>query len=234
MLWGALSRRRGDALNRRIGDADRYGVVAGSGRHSGCSSELPDFRPTGLAWLRPLALGPRIMLWIVQSKVALLRGINLGKRRVTNARLKELFELAGCTGVSTFQAAGNVLFEGGPGVTVIRATLEEGLGYDVAVYLRTAAEIAHIATVPPFADVRLEKPASLLVSFFDGDVPKAVEAASNDVDVLRADGRERYWRAGNGVAKTTPDWRALEKQLADLGTNRNINTIRALAARLAA
>lgn len=153
------------------------------------------------------------MLRIVQRKVALLRGINLGKRRVTNARLTDLFELAGCTGISTFQAAGNVLFEDGPSVAAIRATLEESLGYEVAVYLRTASEMARIATAPPFADVHLEKPASLLVSFFDVNVPKSVESASNDVDVLRAGGKELYWLAGNGVANTTVSWRPVEKQL---------------------
>jgi uncharacterized protein (DUF1697 family) len=165
--------------------------------------------------------------------VALLRGINLGKRRVTNARLAELFELAGCEEVSTFQAAGNVLFRTGPPVAVIRATLEEGLGYVVPVYLRTAAEMARVATAPPFPDVHLDKPASLLVTFFDEKVPKAVEAASNDVDVLRADGRELYWLARNGVAKSTLNWRPVEQQLSDPGTNRNINTVRALAAKLA-
>jgi uncharacterized protein (DUF1697 family) len=173
------------------------------------------------------------VLGIVERKVALLRGINLGKRRVTNARLGELFELAGCTNVSTFQAAGNVLFEDGPGVEVIGTTLEEGLGFAVAVYLRTATEMARIATAPPFHDVHPQKPASLLVTFFAGKVPKAVEAASNDVDVLRADGRELYWLAGNGVANTTLDWRPVEKQLPDPGTNRNITTVRALAAKLA-
>jgi uncharacterized protein (DUF1697 family) len=60
-----------------------------------------------------------------------------------------------------------------------------------------------------------------------------VEAASNDVDVLRADGSELYWLARNGVAKTTLDWRPVETHLADLGTNRNITTVRKLAARLA-
>ncbi len=164
--------------------------------------------------------------------MALLRGINLGKRRVTNARLKELFELAGCGDVSTFQAAGNVLFEDGPDAAAIGAALEEGLGYEVAVYLRTAEEMARIATAPPFPDAEPEKPASLLVTFFDGEVPTAVEAASTDVDVLRADGRELYWLAGNGVANTTLDWRPVEHQLPDRGTNRNINTVRALAARL--
>jgi uncharacterized protein (DUF1697 family) len=172
-------------------------------------------------------------VWCIgQRTVALLRGINLGRRRVTNARLSEVFELAGCEGVSTFQAAGNVLFEDGPGVAVIRATLEEELGYEVPVYLRTAGEMARIATAPPFPDVQAQKPASLLVTFFDGDVPKAVEAASNDVDVLRADGRELYWLARRGVAKTTLDWRPVEKLLPDLGTNRNITTVRSLATRL--
>ena len=176
---------------------------------------------------------PTIVGRIAERRVALLRGINLGKRRVTNARLAELFEIAGCEGVSTFQAAGNVLFDNGPDVAVIRATLEDGLGYDVAVYVRTATEMARVASTPPFPDLDPQKPASLLVSFFDGKVPKAVEAASNDVDVLRADGRELYWLAGNGVAATTLDWRPVERQLPDLGTNRNITTVRKLAAKLA-
>lgn len=169
-----------------------------------------------------------------ERTVALLRGINLGKRRVTNARLAELFELAGCRGVSTFRAAGNVLFDAGPGVGRIRAALEEGLGYEVAVYLRSATEMNRIATAPPFPDVEVAKPASLLVTFFDGVVPAGVEAASNEVDVLRADGRELYWLAGNGVAGTTLDWRPIEQLLPDPGTNRNITTVRALATRVSA
>ena len=173
------------------------------------------------------------MRWIGERKVALLRGINLGKRRVTNTRLTELFALAGCTGVSTFQAAGNVLFDAGPSATAIRTTLEDELGYDVAVYLRTTTEMARIATAPPFPDLDVQKPASLLVTFVDGTVPKDVEAASNAVDVLRADGKELYWLAGNGVAKTTLDWRPVERLLPDPGTNRNITTVRKLAARLA-
>lgn len=170
----------------------------------------------------------------MERTVALLRGINLGKRRVTNARLQELFEAAGCEGVSTFQAAGNVLFAEGPDVAAIRATLEEGLGFEAAVYLRTASEMVRIASAPPFPDAAPQKPASLLVTFFDGKVPKTVEAASNDVDVLRADGRELYWLAGQGVANTTLDWRPVNKLLPDAGTNRNITTVRALAAKLSA
>src|SRR5690606_3835618 len=99
--------------------------------------------------------------------------------------------------------------------------------------LRTASEMARIASAPPFPDLEVEKPASLLVVFCDAKVPKAVEAASNDVDVLRADGRELYWLAGNGVAKSTLDWRPVEKQLPDPGTNRNITTVRSLATKLA-
>jgi hypothetical protein len=34
------------------------------------------------------------------------------------------------------------------------------------------------------------------------------------------------------VAKTTLDWRPVEKLLPDLGTNRNITTVRSLATRL--
>src|SRR5690606_26531302 len=132
--------------------ADRRGRDGG-GRHGRCGDPPACRRLTSSA--------------MPERTVALLRGINLGKRRVTNARLAELFELAGCRGVSTFRAAGNVLFDAGPGVGRIRAALEEGLGYEVAVYLRSATEMNRIATAPPFPDVEVAKPASLLVTFFD-------------------------------------------------------------------
>jgi uncharacterized protein (DUF1697 family) len=165
--------------------------------------------------------------------VAFLRGMNLGKRRVTNAQLQELFEGAGCTNVSTFQAAGNVLFDDGPSVAKLEAALHEGLGYDVAVYARTAKELAAIAEVKPFAGVgELAKPAGLHVGFYSAKVPKSVEKLSNDVDALKADGKELYWLARQGVAESTLDWKAITKLTGDPGTVRNANTVRKLAAKV--
>lgn len=43
--------------------------------------------------------------------VALLRGINLGNRRLKMDRLRELFEATGFRDVATFIASGNVVFE---------------------------------------------------------------------------------------------------------------------------
>ena len=56
---------------------------------------------------------------------AFLRAVNLGKnRRVTNDRLKELFEEAGAEEVATFRTSGNVVFEAR---ATWRATLEKHL-----------------------------------------------------------------------------------------------------------
>ena len=43
--------------------------------------------------------------------VAFLRGMNLGRRRITNDALRAEFEALGFGGVATFLASGNVIFE---------------------------------------------------------------------------------------------------------------------------
>ena len=83
--------------------------------------------------------------------VAFLRGMNLGKRRIENPELRAEFERLGLEDVATFRASGNVVFSP-PGrearaklTARIEAGLAAGLGYEVPVYLRSAAEVAAIA-----------------------------------------------------------------------------------------
>ncbi len=171
------------------------------------------------------------------KRVAFLRGLNVGTgHRLTMERLRELFVEAGCTGVTSFQAAGNVIFDGpGPGEAAIEAVLRDGLGYAVPTYVRTTEELAAVASSPPFPGLAPVRPSSLHVTFLKDPVPpearRAIEAAANDVDVLRVVGRELYWFAGVGVLETTLDWKAIARHQPDLGTTRNITTVRKLAAK---
>ena len=86
---------------------------------------------------------------------AFLRGVNLGsRRRVSGADLSSLFEQMGFRDVATFRSSGNVVFGAGRESDAkltrrIERSLEP-LGFDVTVFLRTAAEMREIAEHEPF------------------------------------------------------------------------------------
>ena len=95
--------------------------------------------------------------------VAFLRGMNLGKRRIKNEELRAHFEAMGLEDVSTFRASGNVIFATQKGeaegklASRVEAGLDERLGYDVPVFLRSAEELAAIAGQKPFAAAKVKK-----------------------------------------------------------------------------
>ena len=78
--------------------------------------------------------------------VAFLRGMNLGGRRIANEALRSHFETLGCEEVATFRASGNVIFaheDEAPAKLTARLEggLRELLGYEVPVFLRSAAQV---------------------------------------------------------------------------------------------
>ncbi|MCY7279775.1 MAG: DUF1697 domain-containing protein, partial [Sphingomonas bacterium] len=86
--------------------------------------------------------------------VALLRAMNVaGTGRLPMAELKRIGEACGLTNVRTFIASGNLLFESDlPEAEVqalIAAKLEAFFGKPVAVFVRTAAELAATAAANP-------------------------------------------------------------------------------------
>src|SRR6185437_13577648 len=92
----------------------------------------------------------------MERYVAFLRGMNLGNRRIKNPELVAHFEAMGLEEVATFRASGNVVFVDPAGEAEsrlqerIEAELDERLGYDVVVFLRSADEVAAIAAREPF------------------------------------------------------------------------------------
>ena len=78
--------------------------------------------------------------------IALLRGINVGGHRVKMDRLRGLFEARGFEDVATFIASGNVIFSSDSVDAAslgrdIEEHLENELGYEVATFIRTPAEM---------------------------------------------------------------------------------------------
>jgi uncharacterized protein (DUF1697 family) len=159
--------------------------------------------------------------------VALLRGVNLGKRQL---KMEDLRRIAGDLGLEaprTFIASGNLLFESDKAEGALKSALETALqkhmGAPVGVMIRTAAEMAAVAEANPFA----AEPGNRVVAIFvDAEPPAdAVEKARNVADERMALGRREiyvHYPSGQGRSK-------LAIPAAAAGTARNMNTVRKLA-----
>jgi uncharacterized protein (DUF1697 family) len=87
---------------------------------------------------------------------AFLRGMNLGRRRISNADLRRHVEALGFVDVATFRASGNVILTApdDDALDEVARRLETGLGnalaYDVPVFARSAEQMRAIAALQPF------------------------------------------------------------------------------------
>jgi uncharacterized protein (DUF1697 family) len=103
-----------------------------------------------------------------EPHVALLRGVNVGgNQRVPMADWRTLMEGLGCTRVRTLLNSGNAVFDAPPSPQWpdrVRQALRDGLGVDVPVIVKSAAEMAAIAAGNPLQDQATD-PARLLVAF---------------------------------------------------------------------
>jgi len=172
--------------------------------------------------------------------VAFLRGINLGKRRLSMATLASIFQKMGHADVATFIASGNVLFSTrSENTATIEAKasseLESALRYGVDVFVRTPDEVTRIAKSKPFPEDGLEG-LIIHVGFFHQplppDIARKLSAMRTPADQLRVSGREYYWlcrtRTSESKVWTLPEVRALKLPTS---TMRNMTSIRKLVAK---
>jgi uncharacterized protein (DUF1697 family) len=164
------------------------------------------------------------------SYVALLRGVNLvGKSTLKMADLKAIAEELSLRSARTFIASGNLLFLSNEPEERLRRMLEKGLqqhmGKDVRVMLRTANEMEAVVRANPFADA----PARAVQAFFLNEAPPAnlLETVRNQAEDERiaAGAREVYVAYGEkGIGRSR-----LRIPAAEAGTARNMNTVARLA-----
>ncbi len=171
--------------------------------------------------------------------VAFLRGMNLGNRRIKNEELRAEFDRLGFENVATFRASGNVVFdadgkESESKLTArIEAGLKKGLGYEVPVFLRSAAEVAAIAVFEPFDAKAVDASkgklqVSLLLKKPSTATRKKALALTTDEDLLAVDGRELYWLPSGGTLDSDLDLKAIENALG-IDTRRTMGTIEQMA-----
>jgi uncharacterized protein (DUF1697 family) len=177
----------------------------------------------------------------MSSYAAFLRGVNVGKaHRVGSAELRALFEELGLREVATFRTSGNVVFDAGSDPPAeltdrIEQSLAESLGYDVAVFLRTAGEVRAIAEHEPFPRPAVEGSRGKLQVALLSSKPAA--AARGDVMTLATDedrlgfgDRELYWLPSAGTQQSPLDLKAIAELLGPM-TIRTKGTIAQMAAR---
>lgn len=174
--------------------------------------------------------------------VAFLRGMNLGNRRIKNEELRRHFEAMGFEEVATFRASGNVIFSTPKReaeaklATRVEAELDERLGYDVPVFLRSADELAAIAAHEPFeSDAVAKSMGKLQVSFLkkkpSAAARKKALALASDEDLVAIEGRELYWLPSGGISESDLDLKAIDAALG-AGTLRTMGTVEQIAAKL--
>jgi uncharacterized protein (DUF1697 family) len=104
----------------------------------------------------------------LETHVALLRGVNVGgNKRVPMAEWRALMEGLGYTRVRTLLNSGNAVFDAAPSpkhAARIRQALIDGLGVDVAVIVKTAAEMAAIEAGNPLV-AEVTDASRLIVAF---------------------------------------------------------------------
>jgi uncharacterized protein (DUF1697 family) len=172
---------------------------------------------------------------------AFLRGMNLGRRRLSNADLRRHVEALGFTEVAIFRASGNVILEapdGAPLADVARrleAGLSEALAYDVPVFARSAEQVRAIAAGTPFDAGELAasngKPQVVLLR----EPPRAAArtaalALAPTGDCFAFDGSELHWLPAGGLADSPLDLKALARVVGPT-TVRTKGTIELIAAK---
>ena len=172
--------------------------------------------------------------------IAFLRAINVGGHTVKMEVLRQRFEALGFSAVETFIASGNMVFGAtSASARALEAKIERGLrealGYEVAAFLRTDAELTAIAAHRPFPPPALDGAAALNVAFLK-EAPETTSrrrlmALRTAIDDFHVHGREVYWLCQKKQSESTFSNAVLEKTLGQPSTLRGIATLKKMAAK---
>ncbi len=167
--------------------------------------------------------------------VAFLRGINLGKRTVKMAKLKEVLEALGYQKVRTILASGNVVFElkkkSAKELEVdLERELEQAFGFKIAVLIRTIEELEQLQVAEPFKGIEVTPQTRLYVTFLSEDSPSQLElpyaSADGEFSILKKmDGALFSVLVLSGDRGTVDAMGIIEKEFGKRVTTRNWNTV---------
>ena len=170
--------------------------------------------------------------------ISMLRGINVGGRKVLMTDLKTLYASLGFEEIVTYIQSGNVIFKASSkknGVllgTQIQAALKEKYPFDIPVIVRSLAEMKSVLAQNPFlkrSHVNTEK---LHVTFLannpEAALVKALEEISFPRDEYIIQGKEIFLQIPESYGETKLSNSFLEKKLKVSATTRNWKTVNKL------
>ena len=172
--------------------------------------------------------------------IAFLRAINVGGHTVKMDYLRKLFEALEFSNVETFIASGNVIFESPSNDAQvlekqIESHLRQSLGYEVATFLRTPAEVAAVIRYKPFPAEPESEGHSLYIAFLPAlpspEAQQKLLAFRTEIDDFHTHEREVYWLARKKMSESPFSGALLEKTLGLPATMRNSTTVKKLAAK---
>ena len=161
----------------------------------------------------------------------MLRGVNLGGRKVVMSELRALCEKSGFTDVETLVASGNLVLgsklAGEKLERKLEAVILEGLALKTDVYVRTAAELEAIIAANPFKAFAKSDPSFMVVYFMRA----AATAADREAMEKTALTGEEMKQGKGCIYIKFPKGQGVSKlKMPKLGTARNWNTVTKLAA----
>ena len=167
--------------------------------------------------------------------IALLRGIGASThKKMSMQDLREACSLNGLNDVSTYIASGNLLFSSSRPKRDISALLDDIIAsFDLqnAAILRQPAELKKTITNNPYEDAASQRPNHLLLAFYNSKVDLAISEKLSSwpgAERLCSLERELYVDYHDGVGRSKLTQALIDKQLNQVGTARNWNTVRKL------
>lgn len=168
------------------------------------------------------------------TQIGLLRGINVGgHKQVAMADLRNVLTKLGFADVRTLLQSGNVIFTGsGTGARLekqLETEVEKRLGVQSDCFVRTCGEWSDLVSRNPFREEAGRDPGHLLVMLLraapDAQSVKALQAAIQGPEVVRASGTHIYIIYPDGIGRSRVTNALIEKKLGTRGTARNWNTV---------
>ena len=171
---------------------------------------------------------------------ALLRGIGPGDPRMTNDRLRSVFESLGFDNVRSLISSGNIIFSSAapPSESKVENAIERQLGFFRPVIIRSQGQLRHLLDLKPFGDTDHSPKNYTLVTFLKDPQPNLpfdipLENPNGFFKIIGYDKNTRaLFSVTNHTAVKTPvvmTW--LEKQLGKDITSRTWKTVERIYAK---
>jgi uncharacterized protein (DUF1697 family) len=173
-------------------------------------------------------------------RVALLRAVNVGGRKLVMAALRQMLADIGLESPGTLLQSGNAVFGSAESPADLEPRLEREIasrfGLATDAFVRTADEWRAIIAANPHGAMARSDPGHLVVMALrtepGGQALARLKTEVKGREAIEADGRELYITYPDGIGDSRLTGAVIERCLGVRGTARNWNTVTKLAAML--